>query len=200
MYQHLPPQCVPSLLLGLIVNQSRSEALLISMYFIRACSSCGDGAERAGAQIDEVNKQSAGREVHGSPAGGHSRPLHWPSQQAQDPPLSTASATHPCPWAPPSLSAAGSSAPSPACWGPKTLPSPLPCRPSLLARPLDATDLHVRYPTRCSTVVSNQRLLNSQVLNSQTVQTTSVGAAAAATASRPPAPRPRVVAHAAMHT
>jgi hypothetical protein len=38
-YQHLPAQCVPSLLLGRMVNQSRSEALLISMYLISACSS-----------------------------------------------------------------------------------------------------------------------------------------------------------------
>ena len=40
MYQHLPSQRVPSLLAGLMVNQSRSPALLISMYLISACSSC----------------------------------------------------------------------------------------------------------------------------------------------------------------
>ena len=38
-YQHLPDHCVPSLL-EVMVNQSESEALLIWMYLIRACSSC----------------------------------------------------------------------------------------------------------------------------------------------------------------
>lgn len=46
-HQHLPLQCVPSLLEGLIVNQSRSPALLISMYLISACSSCSKAMEQA---------------------------------------------------------------------------------------------------------------------------------------------------------
>ena len=44
----LPAQCVPSLLEGLMVNQSRSEALLISMYLISACSSCSPSTVLAG--------------------------------------------------------------------------------------------------------------------------------------------------------
>lgn len=39
-YQHLPDQCVPSLF-EVMVNQSESVPLLIWMYLIRACSSCG---------------------------------------------------------------------------------------------------------------------------------------------------------------
>ena len=63
----LPAQCVPSLLEGLMVNQSRSEALLISMYLISACSSC-----------KACNKQQALRvasqhAVDGRPAGAHTR-------------------------------------------------------------------------------------------------------------------------------
>ena len=53
MYQHLPDQCVPSLLLGRMVNQSRSAALLISMYLIRACSSCGAHAGRSTEKAQE---------------------------------------------------------------------------------------------------------------------------------------------------
>lgn len=56
MYQHLPSHRVPSLLAGLIVNQSRSPALLISMYLISACSSCSrfDGVARAaGGRLGE---------------------------------------------------------------------------------------------------------------------------------------------------
>ena len=61
MYQHLPAQCVPSLLLGLIVNQSRSAALLISMYLISACSSCGGVAP----PMQDVQWRPGGRQKQG---------------------------------------------------------------------------------------------------------------------------------------
>ena len=47
-YQHTPSHRVPSLFTGLIVNQSRSDPLFSSMYFISACSSCTSSSRWAG--------------------------------------------------------------------------------------------------------------------------------------------------------